>query len=145
MRTVRDVALRLLARREHSQKEMQQKLLQKGFALSDITPVLIKLQDDDLLSDQRFIDIFIRSKRRQGSGPLKICAELQKYGIDLNQVQASEEWQQTSWEVYALAVRTKRFGEAFPQTLQEKWQQTRFLQQRGFTPDQIRSAFLGDT
>ncbi len=61
-----DSALRLLARREHGAKELQDKLARKGFGQSDIKEALAKCQDVDLQSDSRFVAMYTRSRIRQG-------------------------------------------------------------------------------
>lgn len=140
MQVLRDKAIQLLARREHSRRELVNKLNLRGFALSAIDIVLNELEDENLLNEERFIGSFIRTHRSRGEGPLKICAQLQKHGIDRNRIVANEDWQDTLWQENAIAVRIKRFGERVPQQPQQRIQQARFLQQRGFTSDQIRAA-----
>jgi regulatory protein len=140
MNPTRDKALYLLARRDHSRRELSQKLSQKGFVSSTIQPVLDELENENLLNEDRFIASFIRSRSAKGYGPLKICAELGKRGIDHNRIRASDEWQETLWQEMAISARIKRFGEAIPTAKDKRMQQARFLQQRGFTTDQIRWA-----
>lgn len=133
-------ALHLLAGREHSRQELQYKLSRRGFDLSKIQIVLDELENDNLLNEDRFIGSFIRSRRSQGMGPIKICVELQNRGIDRAPILANEEWQEILWQATAIAVRIKRFGEPLPKDTKDIRQQARFLQQRGFTIDQIRVA-----
>ncbi len=140
MQPIRDKAIFLLARRDHSKRELSQKLIRKGYSHSEIKIVLEELENEDLLNEQRFIDSFIRSRSAKGFGPLKICAELGKRGIDHNRTRSSDEWQETLWQERAISARIKRFGEAIAQHKEEQLQQARFLQQRGFTSDQIRLA-----
>ncbi len=140
MQILRDKAISLLARREHSRRELHRKLSQRSFASSEIETVLDELEDENLLSEERFVGSFIRMHRNRGEGPLKICAQLQKHGIDRNRILANENWQESLWQESAIAVRIKRFGEVIPQLAQQLQQQVRFLQQRGFTSDQIRAA-----
>jgi regulatory protein len=102
--------------------------------------VLDELENDNLLNEDRFIASFIRSRSAKGYGPLKICAELSKRGIDHNRIRTSDEWQETVWQEIAISARIKRFGEAIPTENEARMQQMRFLQQRGFTSDQIRCA-----
>lgn len=137
---IKQRALSLLARREHSRQELRLKLLRKGFSIEEIEPLLNTLQADNLLSDDRFIACFIRSRLRKGHGPLKICAELQNRGIDPTRIFANEEWLVAEWQEGANAVRIKRFGESAPTCRVEQSKQARYLQQRGFTADQIRKA-----
>lgn len=135
-RTPLDVALGLLARREHSRLDLQRKLLRKGFDLAEISPALDKLEEDNQLSEERFIEMFVHAKSVRGLGPLKIRAELQKQGV-FDLVIA---WEEETFVQSAIKARKKRFGERLPETQQEKWRQMRFLQQRGFTTEQIQAA-----
>jgi regulatory protein len=135
-------ALRLLARREHSRYELKQKLKLRGFPNNKIEPLLDELEVDNLLNVDRYIACFIRARCARGMGPLKICAQLQNHDIDPQRIQANEEWQNTAWEELAMRVKWKRFGEQTVVDPHQRLQQERFLQQRGFTYDQIRFAIL---
>jgi len=75
---IRMKAMDLLARREHSFFELKSKLLKKGFNEEQVVMELHQLIDDHLLSDSRFTEIFISSRKEQGKGPLRIESELQK-------------------------------------------------------------------
>lgn len=140
MQPTRDKALYFLMRREHSRFELQQKLLLRGFELPVIIEVLNHLENENLLNEDRYVANFIRSRARRGIGPLKICAQLQNHGIDHHRIYANEEMRETLWQENAIATRIKRFGETIPQERQQQLQQARFLQQRGFTQQQIRLA-----
>jgi len=139
--SAKDKAIALLARREHSRQELQIKLLQRQYPICEIEQVLNKLEQENLLCEQRYIGSYIRLARNKGYGPLKICAQLQKRGIDRSHLLKHPEWQQSPWNELVIAVRIKRFGINVPQTQVERGQQGRFLQQRGFTAEQIQYAF----
>ncbi|MFI4937179.1 MAG: regulatory protein RecX [Candidatus Berkiellales bacterium] len=139
-KAIKEKAIALLARREHSRRELQQKLTQRGYAFAAIDDLLNELEKSGLLNEDRFIGSIIRTYRSRGMGPLKICVELQKRGIDRSRIVAHEEWHGSSWDETAIAVRIKRFGELLPSSMIQKMQQIRFLQQRGFTQDQIHVA-----
>ncbi|MBS0289743.1 MAG: regulatory protein RecX [Proteobacteria bacterium] len=140
MDTIRNKALYLLARRDHSRRELFQKLVLKSFSAIEINKTLDMLEDDGLLNEDRFIASVIRSRRAKGFGPLKICAELTKHGINHDRINLSDEWQEIKWQEGAISARIKRFGEAIPVEPMQRVQQAKFLQQRGFTHDQIRYA-----
>ncbi|MGD9591165.1 MAG: regulatory protein RecX [Candidatus Berkiella sp.] len=137
---IRTKALYLLARRDHGKKELFTKLLRKGFPGTIIREVLDDLENENLLNNMRFIGSYIRFRSAKGYGPLKICAELGKRGIDHTQIRSSEVWQETPWCELAICARIKRFGEAIPQEKEQRILQARFLQYRGFTSEEIRSA-----
>ena len=79
---VRTAALGLLARREHSKLELEQKLNRRGFSTVLIDSELEKLTEQELLSEQRFAEQFTASRIRKNQGPMKILAELGRRGID---------------------------------------------------------------
>lgn len=139
--SIRQKALDLLSRREHSRRELFLKLRRYDFPAEEISLILNEIQNENLLSEDRFIENFIRSRRSRGYGPLKICAELQNRGIDPSRILVSEEWLATDWQEKADAVRIKRFGEVAPVSVAEQARQGRYLQQRGFTIAQIRKIF----
>ena len=66
MTKVMDSALDLLTRREHSAKELSDKLKRKGHSQEEINEVLESCQRMDLQSDQRFVEAYIRYRIRQG-------------------------------------------------------------------------------
>lgn len=137
---LKNKAIYLLYRRDHSRRELTRKLIQKGFQANAITDVLDELENEGLLNEQRFIGSFIRSRRARGFGPLKICAELKERGIDRDLCLVHEEWQEELWQNSAIMLCAKRFGLAAEKTSEQKILQSRYLQQRGFTGLQIKIA-----
>lgn len=135
---INDSAIRLLAMREHSQVELQRKLVQKGFNALAVTQTLQDLIAQNLLSDARFTEAFVLSRRERGSGPVKIQAELQQRGIDNALISRYLDFRDPDWMALAEQVRQKKFGRARPQEYNQKMQQARFLANRGFSHEQIR-------
>ena len=72
------VCMRFLARREYTRIELVRKLLPKSFHSDDINRVLAELEEKGYLSDERFADMFARSRVNNGFGPYKIKYELQE-------------------------------------------------------------------
>ena len=141
---VRAVALRLLARREHSTQELTQKLTARGYQQQTVAAVIEALADRNLLSDGRFVDEFVASRVRRGSGPLKIREELRGRGVAEHLVDNALGDRRSEWLTNAEAARHKRFGTPLPQDFAERARQARFLQQRGFSAEQIRQVLKGD-
>jgi regulatory protein len=139
---IRARALALLARREHSRQELLRKLRQRGFAEADLRPVLEELAAAQLQSDTRYAESYARSRAERGFGPLRIRAELQERGIDASGIEAALAGLEADWELQAREAREKRFGGEPPEDLKQRTRQTRFLQQRGFSHDQVRAALL---
>jgi regulatory protein len=118
---VRAKALDLLARREHSAGELRTKLRERGYESTAVEAVLSSLAQEKLLSDERFVQEFVAARVDLALAALK---------------GASAEG--------AAAARRKRFGDDLPKDMQERARQARFLQQRGFSMDDIRKALKGD-
>jgi len=135
---INESAIRLLARREHSQTELRRKLEHKGFAAQDINSTLADLSAQNLLSDRRFTEAFVLNRRERGNGPLRIRAELQHRGITGELIEQHLDPSDPAWLALAERVRHKKFGEAVPADYKGKMQQAQFLANRGFSHEQIR-------
>ena len=58
-------AIRLLAVREHTEKEIRQKLSAKGYSAEEIDCAVSKLAAEKSLSEERFAESYIRSRLRK--------------------------------------------------------------------------------
>ena len=74
-------ALASLCMREHSIKEITDKLTRKEYQQDSIEIVIKECLGDNYLNDQRFAEIYWRSRARKGFGPNKIAVELKQKGI----------------------------------------------------------------
>ena len=133
-------ALRLLVRREHSERELRFKLERRDTDDAVIDAVLAQLVDEGYLSDARFAEVFVRSRHERGVGPLRIRVELRERGVDDQLVELAFRELAADWFDAARQQRDKRFGETPPQDFRERARQMRFLQQRGFSGEQARAA-----
>ena len=106
--------------------------------------VLSSLGQQKLLSDERFVQEFVAARVRRGSGPMKIREELRAKGVTGELVEQTLLGLKAGSAQGAAAARRKRFGEELPRDMQERARQARFLQQRGFSMDDIRKALKGD-
>jgi regulatory protein len=132
---LRERALRLLARREHSRSELARKL--KGFAESTeaVTALLDDLERGGLLSDARYAEQ--RAGSRAGRlGNARLAHELRTKGVDEAIIDAALDSAGVETD-RARAVWQKKFG-ALPASREEWARQARFLQSRGFSTDTIR-------
>ena len=132
-------AVALLARREHSQKELSRKLAQKGFAKEAIEQTLKKLILYDLQSDQRFAESYVRSRKLSGVGPRRIAIELSMRGVQDGLIDSAIYHEDNHWQAELTQVWEKKFDNK-DQTVNKKTleKEYRFLLQRGFDPEQIR-------
>jgi regulatory protein len=133
-------ALRLLARRDHSVQELQQKLRSKGAETGLIDRVLERLLQEDWLNEQRFADGFTRSRVARGEGPYRIRRELQERGVGEESIGAAMAPFEDGWFDRAVEVKERKFGAEVVEELRERAKQQRFLQYRGFSHEQIQFA-----
>jgi len=129
----------MLARREHSGAELRAKLAAKGFPADLINDALSDLHRSGWLSDERFVEAFIRARSERGYGPLRIRAELKERGIDEDLIAVYLDARDPAWLRRLRGVWSKRFGAKHPADFADKARQMRFLQARGFTAEQIRA------
>ena len=87
------------------------------------------------------VESYIQYRERRGQGPLKIRAELRERGIDDTAIDGILEVYADQWRELAGQVREKKFGASLPVDFRERSRQMRFLQQRGFTAEQISGLF----
>ena len=134
MSSLRQKALQLLTRREHSRFELAQKLAKLGSA-EEITAVLDHLEQTGLLSDRRTVAAYLASHAaRFGTAKLKHALRLK--GIAAELIDAGMAEALGSEEARAHEVWRRKFGRA-PADAREWARQARFLQSRGFSTDAI--------
>jgi len=156
--SIRLSAMNILALREHSVKELRIKLVKKfNDQLLEIEQLLCQLISDNLLSDDRFTEVFVRSRLGQGFGPVKICYELSSKGVDNDIIEkhmniSDDVWQEIlhhTWNKKYLNKKNSTKNKTnepnrprhFQEQKQEQVKQSRFLQQRGFSHSQIKTFF----
>ena len=137
---IRDAAMRLLARREHSCAELSRKLKLRGFDSDSIDSVISECIEKDYLNENRFVEMIVEVRKKQGKGPVKISEELGSHNIASDIVATCIDFSCLTWNEIARSVRSKKFGELKPESVQEKAKQHKFLRYRGFTREQISRA-----
>lgn len=141
---VRSAAMRLLARREHSRLELQRKLKERGHESDVVAEVLQALEQERLLSDQRYAESYVRMRSERGYGPVRIHHELQERGVSDELVGRALEAAEINWYELAARVRKQRFGDQPIADFKEQARQMRFLQYRGFEHGQIKAVCKDD-
>jgi len=136
----RNMAMNWLARREHSLRELRDKLAAREFEPEIIDATVAKLASEGLVSDERFAESFVAAKMRKGQGPVRIRAELKKRGVSADVVQLQVYEAGHDWFTLAGEVRERKFGGGIPADFKDKAKQMRFLEYRGFDGEQIRAA-----
>ena len=133
-------AIYSLAMREHSRKEIYNKLTRKDFAKDvNLDTLLDELETKDYLNEQRFTESFIRYRSQRGQGPNKISNELKQRGISSSVINMTMSAAKINWYALASEQRIKKFGEVIPANFKDKAKQMRFLANRGFDSETIRN------
>lgn len=143
---IHGAALGLLGHREHSRRELLNKLAERFNLPVDATLLqecLNRLNADGYQSDERFAEVFVRSRRARGYGPVFIEQELRRRGIETTLVVDAVRRSDQGWLSSVSEVKRKKFGAGLVTALQEKAKVARFLQYRGFLPMQIDQALRG--
>ena len=94
---VHEIAVRYLTRREYGIEELRQRLLQRGSDQAIAEKVVSDLADENLVSDQRFTEMYIRTRMRRLFGPLKIRGELRSRGISDFLIAQELSFEQETW------------------------------------------------
>ena len=84
-----------LSRREHSAKEIFQKLSYRVESHDMLQQAIDDLVKDGLLSDERFAESYFQSRKNKGFGPLRIKNELSQRGIKegiFDSIQKDTDW-----------------------------------------------------
>ncbi len=136
---LRERALRLLARREHTRVELAQKLSRYVEEDDDLNGLIEDLAQSGLVSDQRFAEHFINAKQKR-FGHLKIAHELKSKGVDAESIARLTVTSREQELESARKVWQKKFP-SLPANAAERAKQMRFLQGRGFTNDTIFRLF----
>ena len=134
---VKQAAVNLLARREHSRAELIKKLLLKGFSETDIGSVIEQLNQAGLQSDERFAEAYVRYRAGSGYGPIRIALELRERGVSELLIEQFVDHNDPDWVDRAKSVHIKKFKGGMPQDFNERAKHMRFLQYRGFSHEQI--------
>ena len=136
----RNSAMRLLARREHSRAELRGKLVSRGFENGSVEELIQGLEDQDLLSDERFAMSLIASRAETGYGPKRIDLELRNRGVSEELAREALAKAEVDWGQQVTDQAVRKFGSDPAQTFPEWARRARYLERRGFSQDAIRLA-----
>ena len=139
--TLRERALNLLARREHSRAELARKLA-PHVEDEDLDSLLDDLEREKLLSNTRYAEMLAHARSGR-HGSLRLKADLRDKGVPAEVMESTlAEAREHDLEA-ASAVWLKKFGEP-PRDAGERAKQMRFLAGRGFPPDVVRRVVGGE-
>jgi regulatory protein len=134
--TLRQRALKFLARREHSRAELARKLAPHADDSMEIDRVLDDLESRGWLSERRLVEQVVHA-RRPRFGARRIERELLDKGVSEDSVAAALPQLKEGELESARAVWLRKFGGRQPGRPAERARQVRFLQGRGFDLDVI--------
>ena len=138
-KAIRAYCLGLLARRDHSRKELINKCQLKGFAKTDLTPILDELAEQGWQSDQRYAENYVRQRVQKGYGPIAVRYALMQKGVQSDDIERildtfADHWLDLSEQVYR-----KKYPSESRISRQEWAKRSRFLMQRGFPAELVAS------
>lgn len=156
---MRWLAFYYLGRREHSKKELREKLLAKECEPQAVEDLLEEFEQEGYQSDDRMTSALIKDGIGKKHGKIRIFQTLKKHGLttvsSVNDIQnwidehgeffsdliinaTAEEQEEiidnfeVDWLAQAVEARVKKYGDSIPTDPKEKSRQLRFLQYRGF-------------
>ncbi len=132
----------MLSRREHTRRELLDKLIQRGFEAVQVEQIIQELNDANLQSDERFATLFAEHRSNKGFGALKIRADLHNRGIDSALAEQTLTNLSIDWVTIAHRVAERKFRQLNGETPNnsELMKCKRFLGSRGFGYAQISDA-----
>ncbi|ADO47301.1 recombination regulator RecX [[Enterobacter] lignolyticus] len=146
-----DRAIRILAMRDHSEKELRRKLAapvmgKNGPEAMEATPedidsVIQWCFESRYLDDARFTRLFIASRSRKGYGPARIRQELNQKGIARQEIEQAMYECETDWQALAREQAERKFGTPLPTVFAQKVKVQRFLLNRGYLMEDIQALF----
>lgn len=136
-KTLKERAMDILARREHSREELYRKLSYKGFESDEVKAVIESLQLQGLLSDERYAESYVRSRAERGFGPLRIQCELKERGVDDTLIAQVISQECIDWNEKCRVVWKKKYNRFESFGSQAYAAQVRFLTQRGYRQEAI--------
>ena len=134
-------ALRLLSQREHSRKELEQKLKPHEETPGELDEALDFLAAKDFINEKRVVESVVN--RRSGKlGAARVRQELMAKGLPAEDIADAVEVMRSTELERALVVWRKKFGSP-PSDASERGKQVRFLVSRGFAAEVVRRIVSG--
>ena len=134
----RHSALRLLARREHSQYELRRKLKARGYGDRLVDELLAELITERLLSDTRYAEAMVTNRASRGYGPLRIRMELRDRGVAEGIVDKVLQEAEVDWDERLRHTYDRKYGGIAVESFKTWASRAQFLKNRGFSVDAIR-------
>jgi regulatory protein len=138
---IKEICLRLLTQREHSQKELLDKLALRGFDRDDVQPVVDELAEQGWQNDLRYAENYARFRIRKGYGPIRVGYELRQNGIAAFDLEGIVQEETGSWMALLEQVYSKKYPHDTALDRNEWAKRSRFLLHRGFSGAMISALF----
>ncbi len=132
---IRLAAMNLLARREHSVWELRRKLKRRYKNDAVLEEQLNRLAEQNLQSDTRFAESYVKQRVSRGYGPLRLQEELHQRGVSRSTITLTIDALEIDWCAHAIEVMQIKFGALPTQEIKEKARRARFMLHRGFCSD----------
>jgi regulatory protein len=147
LKKAKGIALRLLALRPRSCKEVSDKLVQKGFIPSVIENVVVYLNDFGYLNDQKIaqaLAVHLLEDRKFGFARIGVILKGRGLSPELAKATISHLQQNYSEEKTALQIMKRRFSHfnVHQATLKDKNHLVQFLRRRGFSWETISHVLM---
>lgn len=133
-------ALGLLVRREHSRRELKQKLKLRGKEAEEIDVALETLSRQDFQNDERFAFALARSRQSAGYGPQRIRAEMQQHSLASELIDQAVYALDCDWLEMAQGLVARRYLRKIQQDPNQTRKAVDFLLRRGFDQKTAYSA-----
>jgi regulatory protein len=125
-------AMGLLVRREHSRRELKQKLRQRGKEAEEIDTALESLSRQDFQNDSRFAMALARSRQAAGYGPVRIRAELAQHSLGAELIAETMASLSDDWLDTAQGLVARRYLRKIQSDPAQSRKAADFLLRRGF-------------
>ena len=134
-----NTSLNILARREHSQSELQAKLHTRfPEQLTEIDDVIQRLQAQGLQCDERYAQMWFNGQIAKRRGPKRILYDSRQKGI-AERIELLLSQSDCDWFQLALDTIARRYPAGA--SYEDKAKIYRFLSYRGFNTDMIQFAY----
>ena len=140
-----DDALALLARREHSARELGAKLARRGHSSEDADDAIARLREQHYQSDPRFAASVARHRAGQGYGPVRIRAELKSHGLGDALIREAIAELDADWAESAAAQLRRHARTKAVNPTAARARDAAFLLRRGFDAATVRAVTRADT
>lgn len=141
--SLRERAIRMLARREHARAELARKLAPYAESGDEVEALLDDLTARRLLSDARYVEARINARRAR-FGDARLAFELRTQGVGEELVDAALATGDDELSRARLIWQRKFAGEPCAGDARERARQSRFLLSRGFSAETVRQVMRGD-